>query len=56
MYELAVQNGLEHFVWAVVDYGSKVGGFAPKYCYGHLDGKNKVAGKTTKHEPRYCTW
>ncbi|KFA80086.1 hypothetical protein S40288_09814 [Stachybotrys chartarum IBT 40288] len=42
MYELAVQNGLEHFVWAGVDYGSKLGGFAPKYRCGHLDGKNKV--------------
>ncbi|KAJ8103356.1 hypothetical protein POJ06DRAFT_219618 [Lipomyces tetrasporus] len=42
MYELAAQNGLEHFVWAGVDYGSKLGGFAPKYRCGHLDGKNKV--------------
>ena len=45
MYELAVQNGLEHFVWAGVDYGSKLGGFAAKYRCGHLDGKNKVTGK-----------
>ncbi|KFA69276.1 hypothetical protein S40285_09376, partial [Stachybotrys chlorohalonatus IBT 40285] len=52
MYELAVQNGLEHFVWAVVDYGSKVGGFAPKYCYGHLDGKNKVA-EYLKSQPTF---
>ncbi|KAH6698307.1 hypothetical protein BKA61DRAFT_709988 [Leptodontidium sp. MPI-SDFR-AT-0119] len=42
MYELAVQNGLEHFVWAGVDYGSKLGDFAAKYRCGHLDGKNKV--------------
>ncbi|KAH6871534.1 hypothetical protein B0T10DRAFT_417228 [Thelonectria olida] len=42
MYELAVQNELEHFVWAGVDYGSKLGGFAPNYRCGHLDGKNKV--------------
>ncbi|OBT41212.1 hypothetical protein VE00_08099 [Pseudogymnoascus sp. WSF 3629] len=42
MYELAVQNGLEHFVWAGVDYGSKLGCFAAKYRCGHLDGKNKV--------------
>jgi hypothetical protein len=46
MYELAAQNGLEHFVWAGVDYGSKQGGFAPKYRCGHLDGKNKVTGNT----------
>ncbi|KAH7116523.1 hypothetical protein B0J13DRAFT_590359 [Dactylonectria estremocensis] len=41
MYELAVRNGLEHFVWAGVDYGSKLGRFAPKYRCGHLDGKSK---------------
>lgn len=45
-YELAAQNGLEQFVWAGLDYGSKQGAFAPKYRCGHLDGKNKVTGNT----------
>lgn len=47
MYELAVQNRLEHFVWAGVDYGSKLGGYDAKYRCGHLDGKNKVTGENS---------
>ncbi|CAI7639190.1 unnamed protein product [Penicillium pancosmium] len=42
LYELAREFQVEHFVYAGLEYGSKLGNFNPKYRCGHLDGKGKV--------------
>jgi len=42
LYELAREFKLKHFVYAGLDYASKLGNFDPKYRCGHLDGKGKV--------------
>ncbi|OJJ46468.1 hypothetical protein ASPZODRAFT_132544 [Penicilliopsis zonata CBS 506.65] len=42
LYELAREFRLQHFIYAGLEYGSKLGGFDPKYRCGHLDGKGKV--------------
>src|SRR5262249_5683475 len=42
LYELAREFGLKHFVYAGLEYASKLGNFNPKYRTGHLDGKGKV--------------
>src|SRR6201999_1706536 len=42
LYELAREFGLKHFVYAGLEYASKLGNFHPKYRTGHLDGKGKV--------------
>jgi len=43
LYELARGFGVKHFVYASLDYASKLGDFDPKYRTAHLDGKGKVA-------------
>jgi uncharacterized protein YbjT (DUF2867 family) len=42
LYELAREFGVEHFLYAGLEYASKLGNFDPKYRTGHLDGKGKV--------------
>jgi hypothetical protein len=42
LYELAREFGVEHFLYAGLEYASKLGNFNPKYRTGHLDGKGKV--------------
>jgi NmrA-like family len=42
IYELAREAGLKHFIWATIDYSSKLGNYDPKFRCGHLDGKGKV--------------
>ena len=42
LYELAREFKVEHFVYAGLEYASKLGNFNPKYRTGHLDGKGKV--------------
>ncbi|KAJ6115461.1 hypothetical protein N7486_001239 [Penicillium sp. IBT 16267x] len=42
LYELAREYKVEHFVYAGLEYGSKLGDFNSKYRCGHLDGKGKV--------------
>jgi hypothetical protein len=43
IYELAREVGVKHFVWATIDYSSKLGGFKPELRCGHADGKGKVS-------------
>lgn len=43
IYELAREAGLKHFVWATIDYSSKLGNYDPKFRCGHADGKGKVS-------------
>ena len=42
LYELAREFGVKHFLYAGLEYASKLGGFDAKYRTGHLDGKGKV--------------
>ncbi|KAL4889743.1 hypothetical protein BDV59DRAFT_195425 [Aspergillus ambiguus] len=42
LYELAREFKVEHFVYAGLEYGSKLSNFDNKYRCGHLDGKGKV--------------
>jgi hypothetical protein len=42
LYELAREFGVKHFIYAGLEYASKLGNFDPKYRTGHLDGKGKV--------------
>ncbi|KAL3476679.1 hypothetical protein BJX99DRAFT_227527 [Aspergillus californicus] len=42
LYELAREAHVKHFVYAGLEYGSKLGDFDPKYRCAHLDGKGKV--------------
>ncbi|PNP43661.1 hypothetical protein TGAMA5MH_04633 [Trichoderma gamsii] len=43
LYELSREFGLEHFVYAGLEYASKLGNFQPKYRCSFLDAKGKVA-------------
>lgn len=42
LYELAREFGVKHFLYASLEYATKLGNFDPKYRTGHLDGKGKV--------------
>nr|UWK20041.1 NmrA family protein [Trichoderma gamsii] len=42
LYELAREFRIEHFVYAGLEYATKLGNYDPKYRTGHLDGKGKV--------------
>lgn len=42
LYELSREHKIEHFVYAGLEYGTKLGNFNSKYRCGHLDGKGKV--------------
>ena len=42
LYELAREFGVIHFVYAGLEYASKLGNFNPKYRTPNLDGKGKV--------------
>jgi hypothetical protein len=42
LYELARGAGVKHFLYAGLEYASRLGNFDPKYRTGHLDGKGKV--------------
>lgn len=42
LYELSRQFRVSHFVYAGLDYASKLGNFDSRYRCGHLDGKGKV--------------
>jgi hypothetical protein len=43
IYELAAGAGVKHYVWATIDYSSKLGHFKPEFRCGHADGKGKVS-------------
>ncbi|KZP00639.1 NAD(P)-binding protein [Calocera viscosa TUFC12733] len=42
MFEIAVAQGVKHYVWGGVYYATKLGGFDPKYRCGHMDSKGRV--------------
>ncbi|TQN63927.1 NmrA-like family domain-containing protein 1 [Colletotrichum shisoi] len=42
-YELAVELGINFFVFGNLDYGYKKSGYHPKFRCGHYDGKGRMA-------------
>ncbi|GKT66268.1 NmrA-like family protein [Colletotrichum tofieldiae] len=42
-YELAVELGIQFFVFGNLDYGYKKSGYDPKFRCGHYDGKGRMA-------------
>ncbi|KZP00638.1 NAD(P)-binding protein [Calocera viscosa TUFC12733] len=43
IFEIAVAQGVKHYVWGNLYYLTKLGGYDPKYRSGHMDAKNRVA-------------
>ncbi|KAL3489237.1 NAD(P)-binding protein [Aspergillus germanicus] len=41
-YELALEEGIEFFVYGNLDYGYQLGGYDPKFRCGHYDGKGRI--------------
>ncbi|KFY13482.1 hypothetical protein V492_03242 [Pseudogymnoascus sp. VKM F-4246] len=56
MYELAREAGIKHFIYAGLEYASKLGNFDPKYRCGHLDGKAKVAEYLSAQPTKPMAW
>ncbi|KAJ5413625.1 hypothetical protein N7509_000252 [Penicillium cosmopolitanum] len=50
LYELAREFRVKHFLYAGLEYASKLGNFDPKYRTGNLDGKGKVVDFIS-HQP-----
>ncbi|KAF4970227.1 hypothetical protein FSARC_2692 [Fusarium sarcochroum] len=42
-YELAIESGIQFFVFGNLDYGYKKSGYDPKFRCGHYDGKGRMA-------------
>ena len=56
LYELARGAGVKHFVYAGLEYASKLGNFDPKYRCGHLDGKGKVVDYISAQDTKKMPW
>ena len=56
LYELAREFGLEHFVYAGLEYASKLGNFHPKYRCSFLDGKGKVVDYISAQPTAPMAW
>ena len=56
LYELAREFGVKHFVYAGLEYASKLGNFDPKYRTGHLDGKGKVVDYLKSQPTKPMAW
>jgi len=42
IFELAVEAGVEHYIWGALDNSLRYGGYDPKFRCGHYDGKARV--------------
>ncbi|GFF33640.1 hypothetical protein IFM58399_03604 [Aspergillus lentulus] len=56
LYELSREFGVKHFIYASLEYGSKLGNFDPKYRCGFLDGKAKVAAYISAQPTTPMAW
>ncbi|KAL7947035.1 hypothetical protein V8C42DRAFT_352448 [Trichoderma barbatum] len=56
LYELSREFGLEHFVYAGLEYASKLGNFHPKYRCSFLDAKGKVADYISAQPTAPMAW
>jgi hypothetical protein len=52
MFEIAVELGIQHYVWGSLDYLLKKAGFDSKYRCGHYDAKGRVAEFVLHQKPR----
>ncbi|SPN99711.1 related to nitrogen metabolic regulation protein nmr [Cephalotrichum gorgonifer] len=41
-YEIARSEGVQHYVWANIEYALEIASFDEKYHCGHMDGKGRV--------------
>ena len=41
-YEIALESGIQFYVWGNLDFVSKEGGYDPRFRTGHYDGKGRV--------------
>jgi uncharacterized protein YbjT (DUF2867 family) len=51
MFEIAVEVGIQHYVWGNLDYLLKKGGYDPKYRCGHYDAKGRVSEFILQQKP-----
>jgi len=56
LYELAREFGIKHFLYAGLEYASRLGNFDPKYRTGHLDGKGKVVDYISAQPTTPMAW
>ncbi|KAK5553556.1 hypothetical protein LTR46_008532 [Exophiala xenobiotica] len=56
LYELAREFKVKHFIYAGLEYASKLGNFDPKYRTGHLDGKGKVVDYIRSQPTEPMAW
>ncbi|KFZ20417.1 hypothetical protein V501_00157 [Pseudogymnoascus sp. VKM F-4519 (FW-2642)] len=56
LYELAREFGVKHFIYAGLEYASKLGNFDSKYRTGHLDGKGKVVDYISAQPTKRMAW
>jgi hypothetical protein len=52
IFEIAIELGIQHYVWGSLDYLSKKGGFDRKYRCGHYDAKGRVAEFILQQKPK----
>jgi len=43
IFEIAVEENVQHYLWSSLDYGLKKGGWNSKFHCGHYDSKGRVA-------------
>ena len=51
IFEIAIEEKVQHYVWGSLDYGLKKGGWDSKYHCGHYDAKGRVAGSSMHFPP-----
>lgn len=56
LYELAREFRVKHFIYAGLEYASKLGNFDSKYRCGHLDGKGKVVDYISAQSTSPMAW
>ncbi|KAG8407141.1 hypothetical protein J3458_020635 [Metarhizium acridum] len=56
IYELCRESKVKHFIYAALEYASKLGNFDPKYRCGHVDGKGKVADYISAQPTAPMAW
>jgi hypothetical protein len=52
IFEIAVEVGIQHYVWGNLDYLLKKGGYDAKYRCGHYDAKGRVGEFILQQKPK----
>lgn len=53
IFEIAIEEKVQHYVWGSLDYGLKKGGWNSKYHCGHYDSKGRVAELLLQSRPTH---